>query len=57
MHLRGGVEMPQEPENPSQNYLECKAAMAETRRQLESLEQDIKDEDVAPQPQTSNPKL
>jgi len=49
--------MPQEPENPSQNYLECKAAMAETRRQLESLEQDIKDEDVAPQPQTSNPKL
>ena len=57
MRLRGGVEMPQEPENPSQNYLECKAAMADTRRQLEELEQDIKDEEVVPKLSTPKPKL
>lgn len=36
--------MPPEPENPSQNFLECKAAMAEAKKQIHQLEQDLKDQ-------------
>jgi hypothetical protein len=63
MRLRGGgkepltgEEMPSEPENPSQSYLECKAALADARKHLQKLEQDLKDQDVAPKPWTLNPE-